>query len=816
MKVQFVCPAIGRFEGSRDYIRSWEMKPLALGVLSALTPDTWDRTLVDDRLEEIDYDQPADLVAITVETYSARRSYQIAAEFRKRGVPVIMGGYHPTLCTDETLEHTDSVCVGRAESVWPRVLADVAEGDIQRVYQAATSETIPWVTPDDGLFAGKNYVKLAMVETSRGCPHRCRFCSITSFYESSFERRPPQEVVAELSATKAKTVFFVDDNFAGDRQGTLELLAAIKPLKRRWMTQVSMHVASDAVLLDAMAESGCMGALIGFESTDPAAVEQMGKAVNRRGQYEGVVREFTRRKIAVYGTFLFGYDGDNDVRREHEIEFAVKEGLFMAAFNHIVPFPGTALYDELRESGRLLDDRWWLAEDYRFGMLAYQPTEGTPRAVEHACQAARRRLYSLANIARRARHIQFFANMMINQATFWAINLMMRREQVRFGWPLGLVKKQSPSEPYRRRRFEMGMAERSSPIDAECRELLSQCGMTGAIEKVATAEPSFFDSLAVLGKYQRVWTLRDCARLGRLVGMGVLAEKPAWIGGERVATGYLTLLRIHPDYQRRGLTAFGYGGFVEHLGGDVPSVCLTAIFNDNVRAIATLAAGRRGVPTYTPVAALITLITGAGQHRRLRDYDGALSLSRCSEADLDELLAFWRERAQQHTMMPAYERKDFGPGGLLAGLAISDVVIGRKEGEIVACVGLWDQRGLRQFRVERYNRLLRLAKPGIDLALKLAGLPGMPITGESMNLRQLAITAWTDDRAFEAAVKRLLAEIDDPQTIVAATKCCDDPIWKSLSRLRGMKQGSTLYRVDLGGEQMPLPTQKLYIEGGSL
>ncbi len=816
MKVLYVCPAIGRFEEERGYIRSWQMKPLALGVLSSLTPDTWDRTLVDDRLEEIDYDQPADLVAITVETYSARRSYQIAAEFRKRGVPVIMGGYHATLCTAEALEHADSICVGRAEGIWPQVLADVASGNLQRVYQSATSEAIPWVSPDETLFAGKDYMKLAMVETSRGCPHRCRFCSIASFYGSTFERRPTSHVVAELEATKAKTVFFVDDNFAGDRAGTLELLEALRPLKRRWMTQVAMHVADDDELLDAMAESGCIGALIGFESTDPAAIESMDKGINRRGQYEGVVQQFTRRKMAVYGTFLFGYDGDSAERREREIEFAVREGLFLAAFNHIVPFPGTALYDDLQRAGRLLNEQWWLAEDYRFGMLAYRPDEGTPREVEQACQAARRQLYSIRSIAKRARRIPWFAGWLINWVTFWAMNLMMRKEQNRFGWPLGLVRRPSTRRPYRRKRFEMAIAERTDATDAECRELLAECGMTGAMEKVATAEPSFFESLSVLGRNARVWISRDIARLGRLVGMGVLAEKSVWIDGRRVPVGYLTLLRGHPDYQGHGLLRLAYGQFVDALDGDVPGICLTAILDDNAPAVNALTRRRKGMPIYTPVAPLRTLATGGKQHRRLDAHADKFDVSRCRPDELGELLDFWAEHAKRQSMVPVYGREDFSPGGVLTGLDVSDVMIARQDGQIMACAALWDQRSVRQFRISRYNGLMRFAGPMVDAGLRLARLPRTPRTGEPINLRQLAMTAWADEMALESVIKQLLANVDDPSAIMAATKCCDDPIWTVLGRLRGIKQASTLYRVDIGGPETPVPTGDLYVEGGAL
>ena len=591
-KVIFICPAIGRFKGERGYIRSWQMKPLSLGVLSALTPEIWQKELIDDRLEEIDYEASADLIAITVETYAARRAYQIAGEFRRRGRKVIMGGYHATLCSDEVLEHADAVCIGRAEGLWAEILDDVQSGRLERVYRESQETRSTWVSPDHRLFEGKDYVKLDMVESSRGCPHRCKFCSITSFYNARFERRDPKDVVDEIKSLGAKTVFFVDDNFAGDRSGTLELLEAIGPLNIRWITQVSVHVGNDARLMDAMASAGCLGVLIGFESTDGDAIEAMGKKVNRKADYAKVVGEFTRRRIGVYGTFLFGYDGDSDLRRKNEVEFAVRNGLGMAAFNHVVPFPGTALYRDLEGSGRLLSDSWWLSKDYRFGMVSYKPKCGTPRSIERACQAARQEFYSVGNIFRRSKYVPWFIDRLTNKGTYWAVNMMMRRERSRFGWPLGEVEKENGKSASKHGRYEISIEQASESLDAELRELMSECSMTGAIEKTALAESSAFAALAVLGSNPRVCVLRDKTRLGRLAGMGVLVDKQVWVEGEIKTYGYLTLLRISPEYRKFGLTSFGYRAFRKLVSSETPSVCLTAIFDDNVKAMRALTGDR--------------------------------------------------------------------------------------------------------------------------------------------------------------------------------------------------------------------------------
>ncbi len=817
-KVIFICPAIGRFRGDQGYIKSWRMKPLALGVLSALTPEDWEQALVDDRMEEIGYDQHADLVAISVETYSARRAFQIADEFRKRGRKVVMGGYHPTLCTDQTLQHADAVCVGRAEGVWAKLLADAQADRLQRIYESPAEADRSWVSPNHALFDGKDYGKLDMVETSRGCPGACKFCSISAFYKSRFQRRDPAEVVEDIKQFGARTVFFVDDNFAGDRDGTMALLEAITPLGIRWITQISVTAGADVEMLDAMAASGCAGVLIGFESTDAGAIDAMNKRINRKSDYAEAVRGFTSRQMGVYGTFLFGYDGDNPARRRRELEFAVENGLCLAAFNHIVPFPGTVLYSELEQAGRLLSDSWWMDEEYRFGMVAYQPRSGTPRSVQRACAAARKEFYSLANIRRRSKHVPLLANRIANKAVFWSMNLMMRREQDRFGWPIGLVDRPGKSIRRDRDRFKPMPDEHTAELDAELRELMSECSMTGAIEKTSLAEPSLLAAMSVIGRNHRIWTLRDRARLNRLIGMGVLTEKPVWINSRIEPVGYLTLLRIDPEYRSIGLTAFGYRQFRDYVGPDAPNLCMTAIFDDNEKALRALTGARRGIPQYSPIAPVATLLTGRSQGRKLRDYpDSGLELRRCSPDRIDELLEFWESCMSGVQMAPAYQRSDFAPGGLLDGLEPKDIIIARLDGKIVACCGLWDQRRLRQIRIDRYHGLLRRTKPLVSAGLRMAGLPGLPPAGSVLDFRYAALQAFTDIRAFEAALKTLLGDLPDRNTTIALIAPEDSPLQQVYKPMRGLRQGSTLYSVALADNPSDsIPTKNIYVEGGSL
>ncbi len=438
MKVTFILPSVGRMPG-RPYVRSWLMEPLAIGALSALTPPDVERVFHDDRLEPIPFDAPTDLVALSVETYTARRAYQIAAAYRRRGVPVVMGGFHPTLAPEDAATEADAVVIGEAEGVWPALLADAASGRLQRVYRAGDGPPPPMATPDRSIFAGRPYVKLTLVEAGRGCPHTCEFCAISPFFRRRHRNRPVEEIVAEIRAAGRRPVFFVDDNLCADRGHARRLFEALAPLRRRWVGQVSLDATRDEGLLARMRASGCAGVLIGLESLDPEGLAAMGKAVNGApADYAGALARLRRHGLAVYGTFVFGYDGDTPATLERAFRFAVKHRLFFAAFNHLVPFPGTALHARLESEGRLRRPAWWRDPAFRFGDVAFRPAGFTPGGLADACFAFRRRFYGPTSVLRRARDPRANARTPFMTALFLAQNLGAGRDaRLRQGLPLG-------------------------------------------------------------------------------------------------------------------------------------------------------------------------------------------------------------------------------------------------------------------------------------------------------------------------------------------------------------------------------------------
>lgn len=401
MNVTFIVPAVGRTPGV-PYVSTWQMEPLAIAVLAALTPKDIACRFFDDRLEAIDYGEPTDLVAITVETFTARRAFQIAARYRERGVPVVMGGFHPTLAPEDALEHADAIVIGEAEESWLRLLEDFRAGKLKRVYKQDSRPELSGHFPDRSIYGDRKYQPIALVETARGCRFDCEFCSVTRFYRRSLRQRPIEDVIREISGLRQRYIFFTDDNIGTNRTRFRELLAALVPLKISWAAQSSIDVADDEDLLELMRRSGCVCILIGFESLDPGTLSRMGKSVNDRpGIDESASAALRRNGIGVYGTFVFGYDHDTPASFRKTFEFARRQGFFFTAFNHLVPFPGTPLFNRLVAEDRLLHDKWWLSQDYRFGDVAFRVKGMSEKELADLCYTYRQRFYGLTSILAR-------------------------------------------------------------------------------------------------------------------------------------------------------------------------------------------------------------------------------------------------------------------------------------------------------------------------------------------------------------------------------------------------------------------------------
>ncbi len=443
MKLTLVTPHIGR-KHADEYVHTWQMEPLPMATLAGITPPDVEVAYFDERIEPIDFDDPTDLVGIAVETYTAKRAYEIAAEYHRRGVKTILGGYHVMLVPDEAARYADSILVGYAEPLWERVLRDAERGELEPRYVQDRSEPYSFGLPRRDLFAGKPYFKLSCVETGRGCPLHCNFCSIAAVTGSTFLPRPVESIVAEIETLENRTVFFVDDNFVSNHKRARELCRELIPLGLKWVGQGTLTMARDEKLLSLMAESGCIGMLIGFESLNADTLLLMRKKVNTvLGDYPDLVRRIHEHGISIYGTFIFGYDLETAEDGMRTVDAAIELGLGMGAFNHLLPFPGTPLHQELLEEGRLTDPEWWLSPSYRYGDISFTPRTMTGEELHDLCLRARRRFYSFPSIGKRLLH-RGNGWPPKKAAAALGINLLLRKEiDQKDGLPLG----NEPSRP---------------------------------------------------------------------------------------------------------------------------------------------------------------------------------------------------------------------------------------------------------------------------------------------------------------------------------------------------------------------------------
>ncbi len=432
MKITFIRPSIGAAR-SRD-----AMEPLAFASLAALTPRDIQRVCYDERIEALPLDEPTDLVALTVETYTARRAYQIAAHYRARGIPVVMGGYHVSFLPEEALRWANAVVIGDAEGVWSKVIQDAQAGRLERTYRQQGQLPLAGLQFDRRIFAGKRYGFVAPVQYGRGCRFACDFCSIHAFYGSNVRTRPVAEVVAEIKALGRKNILLVDDNLFVNVDKARELFEALIPLRISWGCQVSIDVVRDVELVRLMARSGCIAALIGFESLSATNLAQMKKKWNLKGgTYRDAVKVLHAHGIMIYGSFMFGYDDDTTETFESTAQFAIDTGMFLVNFAALTPMPGTKLLERMRSDGRMVCDQWWLDPSYRYGQATFQPARMSVDDLTNGRARARWLFYGHSSIARRFFH-RANRRSFTNAGIFLSANYISRAQFTRkLGYPLG-------------------------------------------------------------------------------------------------------------------------------------------------------------------------------------------------------------------------------------------------------------------------------------------------------------------------------------------------------------------------------------------
>jgi radical SAM superfamily enzyme YgiQ (UPF0313 family) len=338
---------------------------LTLPYLAALTPPQWDIALIDEQLTDIDFYAPVDLVAITTWTINSLRAYAIADRFRERGVPVIMGGPHTYFYSEEASEHCDAVGIGEGENIFPEMLRDAASGRLKKVYRASRLldlSNLPYPRYDLLNFRKYGLMKTLSVQTSRGCPFRCEFCSERFYLGHNYRYRPVQDVVEEIKRSGTKNLLFADSNFAGKISHTMELMEELIPLKIRWSTLWSAFLCKNEKFLDLAKRSGLLHVNIGIESIDGDTLAEANKKVNKVSEYEEILSNLRKRGISYSLNFIFGWDSERKDVFESTLTFLERNKVPVAYFNILTPHKGTALYERMKTDNRIIDNdqvgRW--------------------------------------------------------------------------------------------------------------------------------------------------------------------------------------------------------------------------------------------------------------------------------------------------------------------------------------------------------------------------------------------------------------------------------------------------------------------------
>lgn len=372
--------------------------PLALPLIAGLTPPDVDVRLVDESVQDIDMEAETECVAISCMTASAPRAYEIGDAFRRRGIPVIMGGIHPTVMPDEAGLHADAVVIGEAEPVWTRVLADLARGTLAARYQGPKDYDIMGLPlPRRDLLDRKSYLTVNTVQTARGCPNDCAFCSVGNVAGRRYRFRPVSEVVEEVRTLKG-WVGFVDDNITGNPKRAKELFEALIPLQLRWVGQADLNMAKDPELLSLAARSGCYAMFVGIESLSQENLQATGKFPNVGLDMGKAIAKIHRAGIDIIGSFVLGLDGDDPDTFTRTVEFAIRHRLAAAQFSVLTPFPGTRIHQQLENEGRILDRDW---SHYTMSNVVFQPRHMSAWQLRQGQASVYRRFYSIPSIATR-------------------------------------------------------------------------------------------------------------------------------------------------------------------------------------------------------------------------------------------------------------------------------------------------------------------------------------------------------------------------------------------------------------------------------
>ncbi|MFH1878283.1 MAG: radical SAM protein [Candidatus Omnitrophota bacterium] len=450
MKIRLIQPAHLDLNGKPIKYKKLFLPTLALPTVAGLTPGSVEVGITDEYVQDINFDEDADLIGITAHTPQAPRAYQISEEFRKRGKKTIMGGIHVSACPDEALKYCDCVVVGEAEDLWEDVIRDAEHNRLKNRYEAkARPDLSKLVIPRFDLLDFDNYVippfaktPLIPVQATRGCPHYCDFCSVTPLLGHSIRKKPIAHVIKEIESIKASRFLFADDNIGADPAYSRELFKALIPMKLRWACQMSTTIVKHPELIELAAKAGCHETLIGIESINEESLSLVNKGFNKVGGYREVFRRLKDVGILAQASLVFGLDGDNIGSLKRTIDTVLDWDANYIYIFVLTPLPGTRVYSRMEKEGRIIEKDWSL---YDMTHPLFKFRDLTDEDVMETMWDTYQTFYSARNILKRAwrfrkQYIRFFPRDSVIEEVFFSFLIRNSVNMRKHPFSLGLLK----------------------------------------------------------------------------------------------------------------------------------------------------------------------------------------------------------------------------------------------------------------------------------------------------------------------------------------------------------------------------------------